>query len=421
MEHKLIHIESINFGERYRREDGDLGALKMSIENVGLLHAIVVTPHPKSGYILVSGGRRVRACRQLGRSMIHANVVEIPDRLTRLLAKRDENATHKPFTPSEGAAIGNAIESELGERRGRPGKEIPDNVRIFKGEETREIAAKAGGFGCGRTYERAKQVVANGTEQLVESMDAGAISIAAAAELSQQPKAVQNREIRRRRQGGKMKAWNQRRLEVPFDDSKVDKLLNELAVLFELRGKLFGTAAELNGCLNDFDTLTARWHEWAGKPAGPSVVLGLLWTWEAVMSQEALDVEAVREAVQSTVEDVIAVFKDEPDTDRETLIERLDEECDALWGQLVYMSRIDQWTADTLVQHAGECAVIIETARLDAWVEDDSGLWEGLTYGVVASIAYFSLRNLPYQAMKGAGHDSNDERPFAKDEDEASA
>lgn len=50
--------------------------------------------------------------------------------------------------------------------------------------------------------------------------------------------------------------------------------------------------------------------------------------------------QEVREAVASTVEDIISDFKDEADTDRERLIERLDDECDTLWGQLVYAGRI---------------------------------------------------------------------------------
>lgn len=130
----------------------------------------------------------------------------------------------------------------------------------------------------------------------------------------------------------------------------------------------------------------------------------------------AITAEQVRENVKSTVEDIISDFKDEPDTDRETLIERMDEECDTLFGQLVKQGRIDQYGVDDLVETAADSATIIKVASEDAWVEDDSGLWDGLTYGVLASIAYFSLRNLLYQAMTNAGHDSNDELPFALEE-----
>ena len=66
------------------------------------------------------------------------------------------------------------------------------------------------------------------------------------------------------------------------------------------------------------------------------------------------------------------------------------------------------------METAGDCAAIIKLAEQEAWVEDDYGLWDGLSYGILASIAYFSLRNLLYQAMKDAGHDSNEDRPFSK-------
>lgn len=109
-------------------------------------------------------------------------------------------------------------------------------------------------------------------------------------------------------------------------------------------------------------------------------------------------------------------FQDKPETDRETVIERLDEECDALFGSLVRNGRIDQYTVDDLIATAQPCAVILKVAQEDAWVEDDCGLWDGLTFGVLASITYFSLRNLLYERLKRQGHDTNDDYPFARTE-----
>ncbi len=122
----------------------------------------------------------------------------------------------------------------------------------------------------------------------------------------------------------------------------------------------------------------------------------------------------VRDKIGETVAEIAGDYQDDPATDRDTLIERMDEECDTLFGRLVKQGRIDQYTVDDLVETAGDCAAIIKLAEQEAWVEDDYGLWDGLTYGILASIAYFSLRNLLYQAMKDAGHDSNEDRPFSK-------
>jgi hypothetical protein len=128
-----------------------------------------------------------------------------------------------------------------------------------------------------------------------------------------------------------------------------------------------------------------------------------------------MTLEEIRSQIGDTVADIIGDYREELDTDRETLIERMDEECDTLFGRLVKQGRIDEYSVDDLVETAGDCAAIIKLAEQDAWVEDDHGLWDGLTYGILASIAYFSLRNLLYQALKDAGHDSNEDRPFSKE------
>jgi hypothetical protein len=122
----------------------------------------------------------------------------------------------------------------------------------------------------------------------------------------------------------------------------------------------------------------------------------------------------IRAQIGETIGEIIGDFKDEPETDRETLIERMDEDCDTLFGRIVKQGRIDQYSVADLIETAADCAAIIKLAEQDAWVEDDHGLWDGLTYGVLASLAYFSLRNLLYQAMKDAGHDSNEDHPFGK-------
>ena len=122
----------------------------------------------------------------------------------------------------------------------------------------------------------------------------------------------------------------------------------------------------------------------------------------------------IRARLEETVADIIGAYRDTPETDRETLIERMDEECDTLFCRLIKQGRIDQYSVDDLLETTGDCAAIIKLAEQDAWIEDDHGLWDGLTYGILASIAYFSLRNLLYQALKDAGHDSNEDNPFSK-------
>lgn len=129
---------------------------------------------------------------------------------------------------------------------------------------------------------------------------------------------------------------------------------------------------------------------------------------------KTLNQATIKRAVKSTVRSIVDDYKGDEETDRETLIERIDEECDSLFGELVKSGRIDKYESDDLVETAQACAEVIRYASEFAWVEDDHGLWEGLKSGVLASIAYFSLRNVLHQAVKKAGHDSNDDFPFAK-------
>jgi hypothetical protein len=88
---------------------------------------------------------------------------------------------------SERVAIAKAIEAAIGERRGRNNQK---NFSEFHGTQTRNIAAERAGFGNPITYQQAKRVVERGTPELVEAMDAGEVSISAAAVIAEQPRAA---------------------------------------------------------------------------------------------------------------------------------------------------------------------------------------------------------------------------------------
>ncbi|MGC8793982.1 MAG: ParB/RepB/Spo0J family partition protein [Bryobacteraceae bacterium] len=181
-----VPCEQIRIGERYRREMGDLEGLAESIAREGLLQPIGLT----EDYRLVFGQRRLLAVRDILRWLtIPARVVRVSSLLA---AEHDENEFSKSFTASERAAIGKALEAELGERRGRHN---PDNCPEFHGTETRELAAQKAGFDSYKTYERAKKVIEQGAPELVAAMDAGEISISAAAVIAQEPPEEQRKMV----------------------------------------------------------------------------------------------------------------------------------------------------------------------------------------------------------------------------------
>jgi ParB family chromosome partitioning protein len=122
-------IDSIITGVRHRKDPGELTALMRSIEEVGLLQPITVTPDG----VLVCGWRRLQAMRRLGKRTLSVWVRSgISDQLSHLLAQQDENEQRKPLSPLETAHLYAEIkilQDEEAERRkastqfGGPGRD----------------------------------------------------------------------------------------------------------------------------------------------------------------------------------------------------------------------------------------------------------------------------------------------------------
>ncbi len=185
-----IPCDQIRIGERHRRDMGDLEGLAASIATEGLLQPVGITEEN----LLVFGERRLRAVRDvLKQATIAARIVRVSSILAGEYA---ENEIRKDFTPSERVAIGKAIEAEIGSRQGqRTDQELVGNcAQVATGVKTREIAAAKAGFDSPRTYERAKKVVEKAVDEVLAQMDAGDLSISAAAVIAEQPLEAQ-REI----------------------------------------------------------------------------------------------------------------------------------------------------------------------------------------------------------------------------------
>src|SRR5215471_21571590 len=108
-----VPIKKIHIGPRYRTDGGDLESFAANIRDIGLLQPIGVDPY----YNLIFGLRRIHACRDiLGWKTIPCIVLNIDSLVAGEYA---ENEFRKQFTPSERAAIGKAIEAQLGNRHGQ--------------------------------------------------------------------------------------------------------------------------------------------------------------------------------------------------------------------------------------------------------------------------------------------------------------
>jgi len=188
MKVETIAVSKIKVGEQFRKDPGDLEGLAANIREMGLLQPIGIDARRN----LIFGGRRLEACVEiLGWKTIPCVVLHMKSLLAGQYA---ENEFRKQFTPSERAAIGKAIEAELGNRQaqGRPKKVAAIAATLPKGK-TVDLAAKRAGFNSAEAYERTRTVTERGDQKLVEAMDSGKVSISAAAAIASQPKPEQRR------------------------------------------------------------------------------------------------------------------------------------------------------------------------------------------------------------------------------------
>ena len=97
-----VAVDAITVGVRHRKELGNLDALRASIEQLGLVQPITITP----GRVLVCGWRRLEAVKQLGWTKVRVWVRSgLSGGATRLLAEHDENVLRQAYTRTEQAAL----------------------------------------------------------------------------------------------------------------------------------------------------------------------------------------------------------------------------------------------------------------------------------------------------------------------------
>lgn len=176
---RTISTADIIVGDRHRKDFGDLEGLAESIQAEGLLQPIGITADNQ----LVFGERRLRAVRDvLGWDRIECRVVDVSS-----IVAGEPAEMRKDFTLMERVAIGRALEEEIGERRGGDRS---------KTDPTRNIVAKAIGFGSGEQYARAKKVDTHGSAALKEAVDRGELDVTTAAKLAELPKSRQTEVVK---------------------------------------------------------------------------------------------------------------------------------------------------------------------------------------------------------------------------------
>lgn len=182
-----LPVDAIRVEDRHRSDLGDIRMLADSIDTLGLIHNIVVTPDHR----LVAGERRLAAVKSLGWDTVSVFVIQtLADATDRLTAERDENTCRKDFTASELVSLGRRLEElERPKAQERQLKGVTLGSTEPKGQ-TDKVVGEALGVSQS-TYKRAKTVVAatNDPDQEVAEvardqlakLDAGEISYSSAA------------------------------------------------------------------------------------------------------------------------------------------------------------------------------------------------------------------------------------------------
>lgn len=162
-----VGISQVDTNGRHRKNMGDVVALARSIQEIGLLHPIVVTGN-FGKWKLIAGERRLAAFRYLNQTVGGRDFLNIPatiaenldDVLSALKAERDENVCRKDFSPSEAVEMAATIEPmEREAARNRQGQRTDKHPENFPESSGRASDKTAEAVGMSRpTLEKAKRV-----------------------------------------------------------------------------------------------------------------------------------------------------------------------------------------------------------------------------------------------------------------------
>lgn len=226
-------VDSITVGVRHRSDpERDLAPLMRSIERLGLLQPVTITPEG----VLVCGHRRLEAVKNLGWTTLRVWVrTGVSDPLTQLLAEQDENTMHRPLSPLDAAALYRELKALLAEDAA--GRQRASRFGGDAGEEGDGGADSAPPqIEPGKSRDQAAQMVTNSASHTRLEQICKIESIAADEGTPAEVRKVAEEELERIREGGAVDPSYQRVQaaitaadEAPDEDDAGGEDLEELA------------------------------------------------------------------------------------------------------------------------------------------------------------------------------------------------
>jgi len=150
---------------RFRKDLGDLTELKKSIQEIGLIHPIVID----SKGVLIVGERRLKACLELNIEPVY-RVVDFDNPKK---AEIDENVIRKDFTPSEIYEIGKFYTETTSNK---PGPKDNSCVIHAGSQNPREVVSDITGVGT-QTLSKINKIFNSDNDDLKQKVDDGKISV----------------------------------------------------------------------------------------------------------------------------------------------------------------------------------------------------------------------------------------------------
>jgi len=161
-----IQINKIKIGKRFRKDMGDLDSLMESIQEIDLLHPIVIDENNT----LIAGLRRLKAVEKLGWKEVPIHQVSLKSIIK---GEQAENIIRKNFTPTEIYAIANALEpiekTRAKERQNEARKRSGEIPLTIMGRADDKIAQAVGVDR--KTLAHIKEIMESKDEKLIEAMD----------------------------------------------------------------------------------------------------------------------------------------------------------------------------------------------------------------------------------------------------------
>ena len=174
--HKLKPFEGHPF---YVKDDNDMEQLTESIRQQGVLNPIMVRPLDTDEYEVISGHRRLHACKKAGIEMIPAFVCSM-DRNEAVVAMVDSNLHREKLLPSE-KAFAYKMKLEALNHQGASGQPGQKWTRDSLAEETNDSSRQI------HRYIRLTNLIPS----ILQKVDSGEIALTPAVELSYLDKETQ--------------------------------------------------------------------------------------------------------------------------------------------------------------------------------------------------------------------------------------